>query len=227
MRTDNRNPPIAVQHNRPGHSRAVSRGRGGLSGPTCSHSPHQTVHGRRRKPGYRLSYLRATMDRMKTSTADGTIPGAHYDQPFRDCARCYGATYGAALTGVIQDRQASGGALDPAALHRQTVDDIASRAVPVVLCPAHSHLSGPRWSATHIEYARATEALHGRRVVGVILNRDGTIAAGAFDCATSAMHAARGRRVIVVSDCQCDRGHQPIEALQRICDSRYRIAVPR
>lgn len=163
---------------------------------------------------------------MKATEPDTSIPGAHVDQPFRDCAHCYGATYGAALTTVIEAHQEAGISVTSDVLHGQAAAAITNGTTPAVLCPAHDHIPEPRWTRDHIEYARATEALHGRRVVGVVVDDD-TVLDGTFDCTTSETLAACGDRVIIVSDCCCDLGHDRLEDIQRRCDTRYRIKVPR
>lgn len=154
----------------------------------------------------------------------GGLPGAHPDHPFADCARCYGETYGAALAAAIQDRRQDGQPLSPRAVHDEAAARLAQGLAEPLLCPTHKRVPRPRWTPTQIEYARRVEALSGRLVVGVVIDDDEDPIGHAVDCESCMGHARNGRRVIIVRDCPDE--NRSIDCIQRVCDTRYRLAVP-
>lgn len=175
----------------------------------------------------RLSHPRAKVEGMKATLIRprGVLPGSHPDHPFADCARCYGETYGAALTAVVEARRQCGLSLPHAVVHEETAALLVRGNIDPVLCPTHKRAPKPRWTRTQIEYARWAEAQSGRRVVGVVIDDEGNPIGHAHDGESCTSHARDGRRVIVVRDCPIE--NRPVEGIQRSCDTRYRLAVPR
>lgn len=154
------------------------------------------------------------------------LPGAHPAHPVADCARCYGDTYGAALTTVIKERQRSGLPIETAALREQAAAYIENALIDPVMCIGHRHVAKLRWTSEQVEYARVLEMLHpDRAVVGVVVDDDKHPIAAAYDCATCRGYARAGYRVIVLRGCP-EEGAD-VEAIQRGCDTRYRMVVPR
>lgn len=183
-------------------------------------TPPGPIPNRLSHPHTKVEGMNATLTRPS-----GVLPGSHPDHPFADCARCYGATYGAALTVVIEARQQSGLPLSHAAVHEATADRLTQGNAEPLLCPAHKNAPRPRWTRTQIEYARWAETQSGHRVVGVVIDDEGNPIGHAHDGESCTNHARDGHRVVIVRDCLIE--NRPVESIQRSCDTRYRLAVPR
>lgn len=166
------------------------------------------------------------MGAMTTTAAVDAMPQAHPTHPVPDCARCHGATCGAALATVIESRQHGALPLGAEVVHQQAAALIAEAAIAPVLCARHRDVPKPRWTPEHVDYARRAEAARpGQRVVGVVVDTHNRPVASAFTFSTCVRYARRGHRVIILSDCREEE--VAADTIQRICDTRYRMIVPR
>lgn len=167
------------------------------------------------------------MGTMTTPTlVSETPPGTHPRHWVPACARCCGATYGAALATVIESRQQGGLSLGAEVVHQQAAALIAEAAIAPALCPRHRDVPKPRWTPEQVDYARKVEdACPGHRVVGVVVDAHNRPVDSALNYSKCVDYVNRGYRVIVLNDCHEE--DVTAECIQRVCDTRYRMVVPR